>query len=94
MAIQDIITLSIIGLNIVLTLILVLIYYKSHRLVHSKLTLGLLFFAFAFLVENVVDFFFYNSLVVQSILGFTTIHFLVNFLEMIGILILLYVTWK
>ena len=94
MAIQDVVTLSIIGLNVILTLILIIIYYRNHRLVHSKLTLGLLFFAFAFLVENIVDFYFYNSLVVQSILGFTMIHFLVNLLEMIGLIILLYVTWK
>ncbi len=94
MAIQDVVTLSIIGLNIILTLILMIIYYRNHKLVRSKLTLGLLFFAFAFLVENIVDFYFYNSLVVQSILGFTMIHFLVNLLEMIGLIILLYVTWK
>jgi len=94
MDVQDILTLSIIGLNIILTLILLTVYYKNHRLVRSKMTMGLIFFALAFLAENVVDFLFYNSLVAQSILGFTTIHFLVNLLEMIGILILLYVTWK
>jgi hypothetical protein len=94
MAIQDVATLSIIGLNVILTLILLSIYYKNHRFVRSKMTLGLLFFALAFLVENIVDFYFYNSMVIQSILGFTTIHLLVNTLEMIGIIILLYVTWK
>lgn len=94
MAIQDMVTLSIIGLNVILTLILLSIYYKNHRFVRSKMTLGLLFFALAFLVENIVDFYFYNSMVIQSILGFTTIHLLVNALEMVGIVILLYVTWK
>ncbi len=94
MAVQDMITLGIIGINIILTVILLSIYYKNHRLVKSKMTLGLLFFALAFLIENLVDFYFYNSLITQEILGFTTIHMGVNVLEMIGILILLYVTWK
>ena len=84
---QDVVTLVIIVLNIILTLALFGIYYKNHRLVKSKLTLGLLFFALMFLLENIADLALYN-------VGFTTLQFAVNLLEMIGLFILLYVTWK
>jgi hypothetical protein len=91
---QDDVTLGLIVLNIILTVLLLAIYYKNYRAVKSKLALGLMFFIFAFLLENLLDFFFYNSLVMQSVFGFTTSYFVVNALEMIGLLILLYITWK
>ena len=94
MPLEDDITLVMIGVNIVLTLVLLVLYYRSHRLVKSRMTIGLMFFMFAFLLENVLDFFFYNSLVTQSLYGFTTSYFVVNALQMIGLLILLYITWK
>lgn len=92
--IQDIATLGIMVINIVLAAALLFIYFKSYRVVKSKMTLGLMFFAFAFLLQTLVHLYFYETLISQAIIGFTTIHFAVNVLEMIGLLILLYVTWK
>ena len=94
MPLEDDITLGLIVINIILTIVLLVLYYKSHRLVKSGMTFGLIFFMFAFLLENLLDFFFYNSLVTQSIFGFTTSYFVVNALQMVGLLILLYITWK
>ena len=94
MPLEDDITLIMIGINIVLTLILLILYFRSYRLVKSRITIGLMFFMFAFLLENILDFFFYNSLVTQSLYGFTTSYFVVNTLQMIGLLVLLYITWK
>jgi hypothetical protein len=94
MAIQDDVVLVLIFLNIILTVILLFVYYRNHRLIRSKMTLGMIFFIGAFLLENLLDFYFYNSLLLQSIYGITSFHLIVNFLEMVGLLVLLYITWK
>ncbi len=94
MAIQDDITLALIVINIILTMVLVYVYARNYRKISSRFTLGLLFFSAAFLLENLMNLYFYNSLVQQSIVGFTTFHLTVNFIEMIGLALLLYITWK
>ena len=94
MPIEDSITLGIIFVNIILTLVLLVIYSRNYRAIGSKMVLGLLFFAAAFLIENILNFFFYNSLLTQGIYGFTTFITAVSVLELIGLLILVYVTWK
>ena len=94
MPIWDDVVLGLMALNIILTAMLILVYYKNHKLIKSKMTLGMLFFAAAFLVENALSLFFYNSLLMQGILFLTTFNLIVKFFEMIGLLILLYVTWK
>jgi hypothetical protein len=90
----DTIVLGLIGINIVLTLLLIYIYFKNHKIVNSKMTLGMLFFAVAFLIENALSFYFYNSLLMQGFNSVTTFNLVVKFFEMIGLLVLLYVTWK
>jgi len=94
MPIADNITLGLIAINIILTIALVVIYMRSYRAISSKVTLGLLVFAGAFLLENLIDFYFYNSILQQSIFGLTTFHLAVNFIEMIALLVLAWVTWK
>ena len=92
--IQDTITLGFIGVNIILTIILVIIYTKNYKVIKSKMTLGLLFFAVAFLLENIIDLFFYNLMISQLAFDFTTVHFTVNLIEMIGLLVLSYISLK
>jgi len=94
MPIQDDITLILILINIVLTLVLVYIYSKNYKKISSRYTLGLLFFSIMFLTENLMNFYFYNSLIQQSLTAFTFFHLSVNFIEMIGLALLLYITWK
>lgn len=94
MPFEDTIILGVIVVNIVLTVLLLLIYYKNQSLVRSKLTMGMLFFAGTFLVENLLNFMFYRSLLQQSITNLTLFQGSVNVLEMAGLLLLLYITWK
>jgi multisubunit Na+/H+ antiporter MnhC subunit len=94
MPFEDNLILLIIGLNIILTAVLLYIYLRNLKSIKSRFTVGLVFFSGAFLIENLLDLYFYNSLISQSIFGFTTFHLTVNLLEFIGLLVLLYVTWK
>ena len=94
MPIWDDLVLGLISINIILTALLILVYYKNHKLIKSKMTLGMLFFAAAFLVENILSLYFYSSLLMQGIFGLTTFNLVIKFFEMIGLLVLLYVTWK
>jgi hypothetical protein len=90
----DEIVLGLNGINVLLTLVLIYIYFRNHRLVKSKMTLGMLFFAVMFLIENALSLYFYNSLLLQGITSITTFHLVVKFFEMIGLLVLLYITWE
>ena len=90
----DEIVLGLNGVNIILTLVLVAIYAINLRTVKSRMTFGMLLFALMFLIENVMGLYFYNSLMIQGITSITTFHLVVKFLEMLGLLTLLYVTWK
>ncbi len=90
----DQMVLGINGLNVLLTVVLIYIYFKNHKLVKSKMTMGMLFFAVMFLIENALSLYFYNSLLMQGITSITTFHLVVKFFEMIGLLVLLYVTWE
>ena len=90
----DDLILGVIGANILLTALLMYIYIKNLRTIKSKFTIGLLFFSFAFLVENILDFYFYDLILSQNYYGFTTFNLSVNFLEFIGLLAMLYITWK
>ncbi|UCD03027.1 MAG: hypothetical protein JSV63_00090 [Candidatus Aenigmatarchaeota archaeon] len=90
----DQMVLGIIGINVILTVLLIYVYFRNHQLVKSKMTLGMLFFALAFLIENALSLFFYNSLLMQGITYITTFNLVVKFFEMIGLLVLLYVTWE
>ncbi|MBI4173808.1 MAG: hypothetical protein HY519_03760 [Candidatus Aenigmarchaeota archaeon] len=80
--------------NIVLTGVLVYVYLNSLKAIKSKFTIGLLFFSFAFLVENILDFYFYDIILGQNIYGFTTIQLTLNSLEFAGLLAMLYIAWK
>ena len=82
------------GINVLLTVVLIYIYFRNHKLIKSKMTLGMLFFAVMFLIENALSLYFYNSLLMQGITSITTFHLVVKFFEMIGLLVLLYVTWE
>ena len=94
MPLEDTLVLGLIGINIILTIVLILVYYKNHKLIRSKMTLGMLFFAAVFLLENIMSFFFYNSLILQGITFLTTFILVIKLLEMIGLLVLLYITLK
>jgi len=90
----DMIVLGLMGTNVALTLALIWVYFRNHKLVKSKMTLGMLFFALAFLIENALSFYFYESLLLQEFSSVTTFNLVVKSFETMGLLILLYVTWE
>jgi hypothetical protein len=90
----DEIVLGFMGVNVALTLALIYVYFRNHKLVKSKMTLGMLFFAVAFLIENALSLYFYESLLMQGFTSVTTFNLVVKFFETAGLLILLYVTWE
>lgn len=92
--IEDLAILVIMGINIVLTVILATVYTRNYKAISSKLTLGMLFFAIAFLLENLVNLVFYWGLLSTGQYGITTYQSTVNFIEMIGLVLLLYITLK
>lgn len=94
MFIEDAAVLALSCVNVILTVVLVAVYYRNHRLIKSKITLGMLFFALTFLLHNATFLYFYKSIMTAGILETTFFHLVVNFIEMVGILVLLYVTWE
>lgn len=91
---EDYLTLGSIVINVILTLILFSVYLKNYKAIKSKYTTGLLFFSIIFLIENVIDFFLYTIILEQQLYGLTTFITSVNILELIGLLLLTYITWK
>ena len=90
----DSVVLGLIGVNILLTAVLMVIYGRNVKMIRSKMTFGMMFFAAAFLAENVLSLYFYNTMLLQGINFVTTFNLVVKFFEMIGLLVLLYVTWE
>jgi hypothetical protein len=86
--------LGVIGINILLTVVLITIFARNLKLIKSKITLGMIFFATAFLLENVMSLYFYNDLLMHGINFITTFNLVVKLFEMAGLMVLLYVTWK
>jgi len=94
MPFEDNINFALIGANVLLTLVLAVVYARNYKAIKSKFTGGLLVFALLFLFENLLDFYFYNSILEQSIYGLTTFNIGVNLIEMIALLVLAWITWK
>lgn len=92
--IEDEIILLIIAANTLLAGLLLAIYVRNWKSIKSKLTIGLIFFSFAFLVENLIDLYFYNLILSQEYYGLSTFGFTVNAFEFVGLIILLYITWE
>lgn len=90
----DEIVLGLSGFNILMTFALIAVYARNMQVVRSRMTFGMLLFASMFLLENIFSLYFYNSILAQGITSITTFNLVVKFLEMLGLLTLLYVTWK
>ncbi len=94
MVMEDMIVLGITGINVILTAVLLVLFTKSYKTVKSQLTLGLVFFAAAFLLENLMNLYFYNAILLVGVLGTTTYHLMVAVIEMLALIAILYVNWK
>ncbi len=89
----DLIVFGVMGLNVVLTAALVIIYLVNFRKLGSKFTAGLAVFGLAFLVQNIASMYFYKAILI-GYTGLTTFQMAVSGLQLVGLILLLYVTWK
>lgn len=89
----DMIVFGIMSANVILTAILVLIYFKNFKKIGSKFTIGLSIFALAFLIQNIASIYFYKAILI-GYTGLTTFQMAVSSLQLVGLILLLYVTWK
>lgn len=92
-SIVDVAVFIIMGLNVILTAALVMIYARNMKKVGSKFTAGLGIFALAFLIQNIASMYFYK-IILLGYTGLTTFQVAVSGLQLIGLVLLLYVTWK
>lgn len=90
----DDVALVLIGVNIVISLILAITYFRNYRAIAAKVTFGFLIFAGAFLLENILNLFFITSALSQGITGLTTFNLAVNAIELVALLVLAWITWK
>lgn len=84
----------ILGANVVITLMLVVIYFRSYKKLNAKFTLGLMFFALAFMFGNIMNLYFYNLIVSNGDYNLTSFQLSVGLFQLISLVLLLYVTWK
>ena len=91
---EDAAIMVILGAHIVITLMLVVLYFKSYRKLNAKFTLGLMFFALAFMLGNIMNLYFYNLVVSTGNYNLTSFQLSVGVFQLIALVLLLYVTWK
>jgi hypothetical protein len=82
-------------INIVILLFLLYVFTKNYRHIKSKYNIGLIIFSLVFLIENVIilhlGIFEWPSVIENIVL----LHMItVDFIELLGLLTLLYITWK
>ena len=81
--------------NIVILLLLLYVYAKNYRNIKSKFNLGLILFSVLFLIENLLIL--HLGLFQWPHIADITIvsHMIaINFIQLLGLLSLLYITWK
>jgi hypothetical protein len=82
-------------INIVILIILLYIFSKNYRHIKSNYNLGLIIFSLIFIVENLtilhLGIFEWPSVIENVILLHMII---VDFIELLGLITLLYITWK
>lgn len=81
-------------LNIILLLMLSFIYVRNYRTIKSKFCLGLMIFALLFLIQNLIAFYFQITMMYYYSKEVANIAFVLNALEALGFVALLYITWK
>ena len=83
------------AINVVILLFLLYVFTKNYRHIKSRYNIGLIIFSLIFLVENLIILhlgIFQWPDVVDSVLMLHMIT--IDFIELLGLLTLLYITWK
>jgi hypothetical protein len=89
------ISLAVNVINVAILLLLLSVYAKNYRDIRSKYNLGLMIFSVIFLVENIViihlGLFAWPLLLSEAVI----VHMIIiDIIELVGFLMLLYITWK
>lgn len=80
--------------NVILLAGLIYIYLQNYRRMHSKFSLGLLFFAAFFLIQNLMAIYFQVAMVNYYTPEVSEQVFILNSIQTLGLLVLSFVTWK
>ena len=80
--------------NVVMLILLLWVYIRNYLTLRSKFSLGLIFFAILLLVHNIASIYFQNAMMKEVLFESSDFACLLNGLEALGLLSLVYVTWK
>lgn len=81
------------AISVVLLVVLLVVYFRNLKQVRSKLLIGLIVFAFVFLIQNFVTLYFFLSMLDYYVPAVEVHIFLFSLLQTIGFSILLWITW-
>ncbi len=79
--------------NMILTLGLLYIYGQNYRKMRSKYTIGLMLFAFVFLVHSALGLYFDTSMVMYSSVQAETAAMILEVIKAISFAVLLWISW-
>lgn len=82
------------GINIVLTLALLYIYAQNYRKMGSKYTIGLMLFAFVFLVHSALGLYFDSSMAMYSSAQAAQAATALEAIKTISFSVLLWISWE
>lgn len=94
MAILMTLTTWLAGINVVLLLSILFVYYKSLVKLKSGFTLGLALFAALFLLQNAVSFYYFTTMMPYFVDAVETHVFILTILQTLAFLVLNWITWK
>lgn len=80
--------------NVLLLLGLLAIYVQNYRKLKAKFTLGLIFFASLFVLQNLVSLAWHITLPNEMIDYLKNPTFLISGIETVGLMVLFLITWK
>ena len=73
---------------------LLYVYYRNFTKIKSKFTLGLMVFALLFIVQNIVSLYYFLTMMDYYVPEVEIHVFILTFLQFLGFLILLKITWE
>ncbi|MBI5224062.1 hypothetical protein HY990_06610 [Candidatus Micrarchaeota archaeon] len=80
--------------NVLMSILLLYVYIKNYLKMKLSFTLGLIIFALLFFVHNLVAVYFQFAMIMYYTKDVASFALTLNFLEMIGLMSLVYITYK
>ena len=82
------------GINILLVLSLLYVYLKNLVKIKSIFTIGLVIFALLFLLQNIISFYFFITMMPYFVNEVESYVFLFSILQTLAFIVLNWITWK